>query len=55
MARTISFVTLKAGLKSKIAVVEKLPKSVKRDNALKKLKAMQKLLPCPPQLMTVDL
>ena len=52
---SISYVTLKASLTSKITAVEKLPKSVKRDNALKKLKAMQKLLPCPPQLMTVDL
>ena len=54
MAR-ISFVTLKAGLISKIAVVQKLPKSEKRDKALIKLKAMKKLLPCPPQSMTVDM
>lgn len=51
----VSFVTLKAGIKSKIAVVEKLPKSVKRDKALLRLKEMKRLLPCPPQLMTVDL
>jgi len=54
MAR-ISFVTFKAGLMSKIRAVERLPRSVKRDKALLKLKAMKRMLPCPPQSMTVDL
>lgn len=52
---TISYVALKASLTSKITAVEALPKSVKRDKALIKLKAMKKLLPCPPQSMTVNM
>jgi len=52
---SISYVTLKASLTSKITAVEKLPKSVKRDKALTKLRAMKKLLPCPPQSMTVNM
>jgi hypothetical protein len=51
----ISYVTLKQGINSRITKVEKLPKSRKRDAALLKLKAMKRLLPCPPQTMTIDL
>lgn len=51
----ISFVSLKREIKQKIARVNALPRSTKRDRALVRLKKMKLLLPCPQQTMTVDL